>query len=66
MEWNGYRYMAFTAPTGKKGVLLLGLSRRAYGDEESISFLQNLKTYRNKAIANLAEFKIPAVLPKNR
>ena len=53
-EWNVYRYKTVQDASGKKGVLLLAVSRRAYG-KEITPFLKDLKTsragYRNDLIA---------------
>ena len=47
VEWNAYHYKAFTDKSGRTGVLLFGISRRAYG-EQVRPFLIGLKTERIK------------------
>ncbi|MEO9337453.1 hypothetical protein ABFT80_08460 [Mesorhizobium sp. SB112] len=46
VEWNAYRYVRHVDRSGDKGLLFFAVSRRAYGDDNSRSFLQNLKTLR--------------------
>jgi hypothetical protein len=46
VEWNAYRYVRHVDRSGDKGLLLFAVSRRAYGDDNSRSFLQNLKSLR--------------------
>lgn len=63
VEWNAYRYARWTGAGGKAGVILFGISRRAYGDEDS-AFLAQLKTARPADIDALAAVSLPAVVPK--
>jgi hypothetical protein len=42
VEWNAYRYAVLKDRSGNSGVLLFGLSRRAYG-EDSTEFLRRLR-----------------------
>lgn len=55
IEWSAYRYVPY-----KRGVLMVGVSRRAYGDERA-TFLTNLKTVRPAVIAELAKLQMPAI-----
>jgi hypothetical protein len=55
IEWNAYRYAPY-----KRGVLMIGVSRRAYGTERA-TFLTNLKTVRPAVIAELAKLPLPAI-----
>ena len=64
VEWNAYRYAALNSAGGKPGVLLLGLSRRAYGDA-SAEFLRALKSARPPMIDALAKHPLPVVQPKD-
>ncbi len=61
VEWNAYRYGPLKVG-GKTGILLLGISRRAYGDSTT-DFLQGLKTTRKALIAELAKYQLPAARP---
>ena len=45
VEWNAYHYKTFTDKSGRTGVLLFGISRRAHG-EQVRPFLIGLKTER--------------------
>jgi hypothetical protein len=47
VEWNAYRYKTFTDKSGRTGVILFGISRRAHG-EQVRPFLIGLKTERIK------------------
>jgi len=63
VEWNAYRYLPLKDKNGKKGILLLAISRRAYG-ETVPAFLRQLKTERTKDIAALAAYALPSVTLK--
>ncbi|TYT23564.1 hypothetical protein FZO89_15030 [Luteimonas viscosa] len=57
VEWNAYRYQAMP-----EGVLLFGISRRAYGDEDARRFLgEELKQNRSRWIDEIAGLAMPAV-----
>jgi len=61
VEWNAYRYAVLKARDGSAGgVLLIGISRRAYGDA-STEFLRALKSARPTMIDGLAKFPLPVV-----
>lgn len=62
VEWNAYRYSAFTGKGGASGVLLFGISRRAYGDEAT-NFLRGLKSTRPAEVNALASYPLPVVRP---
>jgi hypothetical protein len=62
VEWNAYRYAALTGKDGASGVLLFGISRRAYGDDAT-DFLRKLKSERPAEINALATYPLPAVQP---
>jgi len=64
VEWDAYRYAALRGKDGKSGVLLFGLSRRAYGDD-STEFLRGLKAARQADINTLAHYPLPAVEPRD-
>ncbi|KAF1721974.1 hypothetical protein CSC75_04450 [Pseudoxanthomonas wuyuanensis] len=58
LEWNAYRYSAYG-----DGVLLLAISRRAYGHEAIVDFLKNqLKDIRARDIAEIAAMRLPEVV----
>jgi len=59
-EWNAYRY---TYLPGRKGILLIAYSRRAYAAAVP-AFLRLLKTERSKDISAISTFSIPAVTIK--
>lgn len=59
VEWNGYRY-AEGQFNGQRGVKLFALSERAYGNEAAKRFLQGLKAFKAKRIADLIRAPIPS------
>lgn len=61
VEWNGYRYSPYKE--SKPGIVLYGISRRAYGDDAK-AFVTALKDWRTKTVNELASFQAPAVTPK--
>jgi hypothetical protein len=63
VEWNGYRYAPFTGADGKTGVVLFGISRRAYG-ADSTAFLAALQSARPGDLDALAAVTMPAVVLK--
>ena len=62
VEWNAYRYVVFRGKDGAPGVLLFGISRRAYGDDAT-NFLRRLKSARPAEINALATYPLPVVRP---
>jgi len=64
VEWSAYRYAPLTGNGGNSGVLLFGISRRAYG-ANSTEFLRGLKSARTAELDALVRFRLPAVDPKN-
>jgi hypothetical protein len=63
VEWNTYRYIKTTSKDGKKGLLLLAISRRGYG--KSIpAFLSKIKSQKSTTAAALAKYKIPEITLK--
>lgn len=63
IERNVYRYKEFTDKNGKKGVLLFGVSERAYGNEVD-RFLLSLKKNKATLTNAVAAFVIPAITIK--
>jgi len=59
IERNVYRYKAFTDKAGKKAVMLLGVSTRAYGAAAANQLLIALKASRKELMNKVAQFKIP-------
>ena len=62
VEWNAYRYAALRGKGGESGVLLFGISRRAYGDDTT-NFLRRLKSERPAEVNALATYPLPVVRP---
>ena len=65
VERNVYRYKSFTDKAGHKGVLLFGVSTRAYGAGVT-SFLTALKTNKNVLQNAVAQFTLPGIALKNQ
>jgi hypothetical protein len=59
-EWNAYHYKFYTDKAGHKGVILFGLSHRAYEDSVD-SFLKSLSAYRQHYRNALIAFPIPEI-----
>jgi hypothetical protein len=64
VEWNAYRYATLKGKGHESGVLLFGISRRAYGDDAT-NFLRVLKVTRPAEINALASYPLPVVRPKD-
>ena len=64
VEWNVYRYKTFSDIEGHKGVLLFGMSIRAYGDKAP-GFFGSLRDTRASVTNQLINFKIPPILIKD-
>ena len=64
VEWDAYRYAALRGKSGESGVLLFGISRRAYGNDTT-NFLRGLKSARRAEINALANYPLPVVRPMN-
>lgn len=60
-EWNAYRYASLAENGGGNGVMLMAISRRAYGDEAVRTFLGELRTVRPDQINKLATASLPAI-----
>jgi len=60
IEWNGYHYKAYTDKNGHKGVLLFGISHRAYKDD-ALPFLKMLSGYRVDNLRALQPFPLPDI-----
>ncbi|HEY8657741.1 MAG TPA: hypothetical protein VIL78_01815 [Hanamia sp.] len=60
VERNVYRYKTIVDNSGKKGVLLFGVSERSYGDDID-NFFAKLKTNRDDLINEVGTFKIPDI-----
>lgn len=59
VEWNAYRYTLYRDPSGKSGVLLFGVSRRAYGNDNAKTFMAGLKQLRPAQIKALTGAPLP-------
>jgi hypothetical protein len=60
VERNVYRYKSVVDKNGQKGILLFGVSERAYGDDID-NFFPNLKAHRLDLISLVGEFEIPEI-----
>jgi hypothetical protein len=60
VEWNAYHYKAYTDKAGHNGVVLFGLSHRAYGGDIS-AFLKSLHDYRQTNRNEIIKFPIPEI-----
>jgi hypothetical protein len=60
IEWNAYHYKSYTDNAGHKGVVLFGVSHRAY-DDKTTDFLKSLGTYRQEVIKKISEYPIPDI-----
>jgi len=60
VERNVYRYKTFTDKTGKKGILLFGVSTRGYGNGID-NFFASLKTNKKSLVDAVAKYNIPAI-----
>lgn len=64
VEWSAYRYQLFADKAGHKGVMLLGVSRRAY-DNDIRGFFESLKDIRKKYVNKLIDYPIPVISIKS-
>ena len=62
-EWNAYRYKNIRDQSGRKGVLMFGISKRSYG-EKITKFLTTLKTDKTATVNALAAYALPQVAVK--
>lgn len=60
VERNVYRYKSIVDKNGQKGVLLVGVSERSYGDDID-KFFPNLKAHRFDLINLVGGFDIPEI-----
>jgi hypothetical protein len=60
VERNVYRYQIFTDKSGKKAVLLFGVSVRSYGNDID-NFLKKLKADKSALLNEVAKFSMPAI-----
>ncbi|MRX52214.1 hypothetical protein GI374_17815 [Paracoccus sp. S-4012] len=61
VEWNAYRYARHTDAANDAGVMLFGVSHRAYGNADSQAFLQGLPALRSSQIDALARASLPSL-----
>jgi hypothetical protein len=59
VEWNAYRFASHTDAQGQEGVMLFGISHRAYGNANAQSFMQELSALRADQVALLAQAPLP-------
>lgn len=60
IEWNAYHYINYTDSLGHKGMLLFGVSHRAYGYDVK-KFMTDFKQYRNNALHELVGYPVPKI-----
>lgn len=60
VERNVYRYKTFTDKSGRKGILLFGVSTRSYGNGIN-NFLISLKANKKELINEVAKYTIPEI-----
>ena len=60
VERNVYRYKSVVDKNGQKGVLLFGVSERAYGDDID-KFFPNLKAHRFDLINLVGAYELPEI-----
>lgn len=59
VEWNAYRYAPLADEDGNAGLLLFGVSHRAYGEVEARHFLETLGEVRSARIEALTQAPLP-------
>lgn len=60
VEWNAYRYAPLAEESGP-GVMLFGVSHRAFGNDAAKAFLQDLSTLRPAWIGALTNAPLPEI-----
>lgn len=60
VERNVYRYKIFTDKAGKQGILLFGVSTRAYGPDID-KFFTSLKSNRADLVKKVSQFNMPQI-----
>ncbi len=60
IEPNVYRYKTFTDKSGQKGIVLLGVSTRSYGNDID-NFLSSLKSNRSNLTNEVAKYNLPEI-----
>ena len=60
LERNVYHYKQVSDATGRKGVLLFGVSTRAYGNEID-TYFPYLKAHKDQMINTVANYRMPAI-----
>jgi len=60
VEWNAYLYKAFKDINGHKGVLLFGVSMRAYGNKIT-DFVGSMRDRREDVVKQLMQYPLPVV-----
>ncbi|MDB5123393.1 MAG: hypothetical protein JWP94_1522 [Mucilaginibacter sp.] len=60
VEWSAYHYSQYTDKAGHKGVLLFGVSHRAYKDQ-IIPFMTSLLKYKTDNLKALSTFPVPEI-----
>ena len=65
IERNVYRYKIFSNDSGKKGVMLFGVSTRAYGAAAANQMLVSLKATRKDLVNKVSQFTMPDIKISN-
>jgi len=60
VEWNAYRYNGYTDKLGHQGVILFGLSKRAYGNA-AMDFMRALGSMRREQMKLFSVCKTPDI-----
>lgn len=63
VEWNAYRYARYSDAGGKPGVMLFGISRRAYGNAAAKDLLTQMKALRPGRVKALTQVRLPRPAP---
>ena len=64
MEWNAYSYCQFTDPSGRRGIMLFGVSSRSY-DEKIADLFESLPKTRTRVLRELMRLDTPKVELQN-
>jgi hypothetical protein len=60
VERNVYRYKTISDKTGKKAIMLFGISTRSYGDDIDV-FFASLKSTKKELVNEVAKYVLPEV-----
>ncbi len=60
LEWNVFRYLKFTAKNGKQGIMIIGITKRAYGSDIP-EFLKNINATKKKYVSLITKIVLPEI-----